>query len=118
MGLLERTFVVTDDRYDIGAGLQEYNGTYSLCEAHKGERKTFLRWVYPQKFDQDTKENYPGDKALPKSVAIAGSRSSTIKALEGWIEALKNEPGQRKAAGSSRGETRREVKEKDDTIPF
>jgi len=89
MGLLERTFVITDARYDVGCGLQEYNGIYSLVEAKKGEKKTFLKWVYPQKFDQDTKENYPGDKAFPKSVAIAEGRQATIAALEEWIQILK-----------------------------
>lgn len=116
MGLLERTFVITDDNYDVGCGLQEYNGTYSLVEAKKGEKKTFMKWVYPQKYDQDTKENYPGDKAFPKSVAIAEGRVETIQALEGWIEILKGGDGnQRTTNPQSREETPSVM---NDDIPF
>lgn len=112
MGLLERTFVITDDRYDVGCGLQEYNGVYSLVEAKKGEKKTFLKWVYPQKFDPDTKENFPGDKAFPKSVAIAEGRAATIKALEGWLYELGRGSSERPP------ETEPEVEVGTDDIPF
>ena len=116
MGLLERTFVITDDRYDVGCGLQEYNGTYSLVEAKKGEKKTFMKWVYPQKYDTDTKENFPGDKAFPKSVAIADGRAATIEALESWIEVLKGGDGNRQ---SRKPESREETKSvMNDDIPF
>lgn len=92
MGLLEDTFVITDDRYDSGCGLQKYRGVYSLCAANKGDSKTFLKWVFPQKFDKDTKENYPGDKAFPMSIAIGEGREDTIAVLQGWIDELKDVP--------------------------
>lgn len=109
MSLLDRTFIITDDRYDVGCGLQEYNGVYSLVEAKEGEKKIFLKWVYPQKYDQDTKENFPGDKAFPKSVAIAEGKEATIAALEGWLAELKGEaaPAETKAPGPDK-----------DDIPF
>ena len=118
MGLLERTFVITDDRYDVGCGLQEYNGTYSLVEAKKGEKKTFMKWVYPQKYDVDTKENYPGDKAFPKSVAIADGRTATIEALESWIEILRGGDDNRQSR-QPQGERENENPSYDkDDIPF
>jgi len=114
MGLLEKTFVVTDDRYDVGAGLQEYNGTYSVCEAKKGEKKTFLKWVYPQKFDKDTRENYPGDKPFPKSVAIANGKEEVIRVLTEWLDILEGRPGTQ----PSKNVKTRKPNIAEDDIPF
>lgn len=115
MGLLERTFIVTDDRYDAGCGLQEFKGTYSLCAAKKGESKTFLKWVYPQKYDQDTKENFPGDKAFPMGIALADSKEETVAVLQGWIDELEGGDGNLKR--QSEVNKRKPDLEKDD-IPF
>ena len=88
MGLLEETFIVTDDAYESGCGLQDYRGTVSLCAAKKGDSKTFLKWVFPQKYDKDTKVNFPGDKAFPMSIAVGDGRKEAAKVLRHWADVL------------------------------
>jgi len=113
MGLLETTFVITDDRYDSGCGLQEYRGDYSLCEAKKGDSKTFLKWVFPQKYDKDTKENYPGDKAFPMSIKVGSSKEEAIETLRRWLDILEDRPNTRKPQNGQGGQT-----VSNDNIPF
>lgn len=117
MSLLGRTFKITDDNYDSGCGMQEYNGTYSVCEAKKGEKKMFLKWVYPQKYDKDTKENYPGDKTFPMSIAVANSKEDAIKTLLRWVAILRGEDaGQNE--GSSQKQKAEWIPPVNDEIPF
>lgn len=111
MGLLERSFVIMDDRYDAGCGVQEYGGKFSICEAKKGDKKMFLKWVYPQRYDKDTKENYPGDKTFPMSVTFASSKQEAVDTLLRWVELIKGNEG-------GRAERKSAPAEKNDTIPF
>ncbi len=91
MGLMEKTFVVTSDEYNSGAGLDCYKKKYKLLAGKEGDSKVFAKWVFPQKYDPNEKESYPGDKAFPMSIDLPKDYVEAVFALLKWAAALAKE---------------------------
>lgn len=91
MGLLEKTFVVTNEDYDQGFGLDCFRERYSLKVGKQGDTKVFTKWVFPQKYDRNTRENYPGEKAFPMSVELPEDYEDAAIALVQVAAALAKE---------------------------
>ena len=88
MGLLEQTFVTTDEEYKQGAGIDKYRDKYSIRVGKMGDSKVFTKWVFPQKWDKEAKESYPGDKAFPMSVELPENPITAVFALLKWAKAI------------------------------
>jgi len=76
-------FIQTDEKYNTGLVLDEYNGIFSLVSAFgpKGDFTTKLRWGFPQK-----KEG-PAEKAIPWKITL-GNRREAVEILTKIINEL------------------------------
>lgn len=62
---VEDTYIETNSQYKNGAGLSEYNGTFSIASAYEnGEGKKSIQWVHPT-----TKEG-ASEKVIPNQVRL------------------------------------------------
>lgn len=78
-----------NDKYNQGIELEEYNGIYSLVLARQGEDGTiFKNWVFPSRYDKDTKEHKAVSKSLPWKIKIGNSESEAIETLQYFIGLL------------------------------
>lgn len=81
MGLLEKTFIQTNKDYNQGFGLDCFRDRYSLRAGKQGDSKVFMRWVFPQKYDRESKESYPGDNAFPMAIELPEDSEDACEAL-------------------------------------
>ena len=81
----EKNFIMTNEQYQSGIKVEEYNGTYSLVSAWiNQEEEVRLKWGYIEK------DKKPGKK-LPIKVEL-GSREEAIRVLQSALRLLNAEP--------------------------
>jgi len=97
-------FIMTDERYNQGVLLDEYNGVYSLVSAKQGDSKVFTQWCKPRVGE----EKY-AQTAIPMGVRL-GDRAQAITVLEKFAQGLKR--------GMAQTEPDREEHQKDLGVPF
>lgn len=55
---MEEPFIITDEQYQRGFVLEEYNGKYSLALAHRYNDKIFKEWC-KREFGKGNEKNVP-----------------------------------------------------------
>jgi len=112
--MTDRFFVpFENDKYGNGILLEEYNGKWSLCMAETGgDGNVYKKWIYPQRYDKETKERYASDKTIPWSIRL-GEITDAIDALNHFKNLLEEmlEP-------ASPASAERTNAYDDDDIPF
>ena len=83
-------FIVTDQKYNSGFTIDEYNGKISIVNARQADDgRTWIEWCFPQK--RKDGENVPGDKALPWKILLGKNREEAIKTWETVRNMLRGE---------------------------
>lgn len=83
------SFIMTQEKWKAGIGIEEYNGEYGICACQQGEDgKIYARWVFPQK----GKEREPGDKAIPMKLTL-GDKDQAVERLQALIKTLQGGDG-------------------------
>jgi len=89
-GIAIEDFILTDEKYNQGVTLDEYNGVLSLVSCRKTDKgMVFMQWCYPQTRENDT--NIPADKSLPWKITL-GDRFSAIGVLRELLHRLGDDP--------------------------
>lgn len=103
----ERSFVIIDDKYRRGFGIDEYDGIVALCECNYGsDDKIYAKWGFPQ-----NKNRQPIAKAIPWKITL-GYRRQAIDRLQQLIDYLEGSMGE---DGQESGEA---YDSPNDDIPF
>jgi hypothetical protein len=76
-------FILTDPKWQQGAKLEEYQGTWSIVSARETDRGVHAQWCRPQ-----TGKDTFASKSVPMGVRL-GEIDETIDALERFTEHLK-----------------------------
>jgi hypothetical protein len=80
-------FILTNEQYDSGIALDEYNDKYSIASAYLNKNgQVALKWVFQQKWDKDTKKSVPG-KNMPLKIEL-GTRDEAIETLKDLLRML------------------------------
>ena len=74
---------MTDERYNQGVLLDEYNGVYSLVSAKQGDSKVFTQWCKPRVGEEKYSE-----KAIPMGVRL-GDKAQAVTVLQRFVQMLK-----------------------------
>ena len=81
----DQNFIMTDERYQSGYLIDEYNGRYSLINAYMGkDGLPKKKWVYTIKDEK-------ADKMLPWKLDL-GTKEEAIEVLRGIARLLNAEP--------------------------
>ena len=81
----DQDFIMTNEQYNSGIKVEEYNGTYSLVAAWMGkDGDVALKWGYIEK------DKKPGKK-LPIKVEL-GDRDQAIEVLQAALRLMNAEP--------------------------
>ena len=81
---MEKFIALKDSKYNEGVQLEEYNGSFSLVTARKGDDdKVYLKWGFPQ-----SKDRKPIEKSIPWKVTIGNDITEAIQMLELFILTL------------------------------
>ena len=81
----DQNFIMTDERYNSGVMLEEYNGTYSLVNSWMSNAgEAVMKWGYIEK------DKKPGKK-LPWKIEL-GTKEHAMEVLKGIARLLAAEP--------------------------
>ena len=76
-----------NDQYNQGIELEEYDGTYSLVLAQKGnDENVYKKWCFPEY------KKKPIDKSVPWKIPLGNSEAEAIETLQYFIELLGGGP--------------------------
>jgi len=85
MSISENTFTVTNEKYNEGLALDEYNGTYSIISCQKAQDgKLWPKWMRMQL----GKDKW-SDKSSPIKVLVGATKEDAIANLTMIIEAIR-----------------------------
>ena len=83
-------FILTDEKYNSGFILDDYNGTLSLVNCRRSkEGRIYTQWCYPEVRGED-KTSAPAAKSLPWKITL-GDRHGAIDALYAALAMLGEE---------------------------
>ena len=81
---MEKFIALKDSKWGEGVQLEEYNESFSLVTARKGDDdKVYLKWGFPQ-----NKDRKPIEKSIPWKVTIGGSKEEAVEMLTAMLEYL------------------------------
>jgi hypothetical protein len=80
-------FIVTNQQYNSGIMLDEYNGVYSLSGARLGQDRDGNEKVWQDWGFRQTKDKKPMEKAMPWKITI-GTKDEAIQNLKDILSLL------------------------------
>lgn len=91
MAIKEEHFIVTDEKWGRGIGLDFYKDEVSIAVADKKEGgEIYLQWVHPQVYDNG--ERMASNKTIPLKITL-GLKQQAIQRLEQFIYMLQGGGG-------------------------
>ena len=86
-------FIITDQKYNSGFTIDEYNGKISIVNARQADDgRAWVEWCYPQK--RKDGENVPHTKALPWKILLGADRAEAVRSLKSLLAIVSDVPSE------------------------